>query len=190
MKFNGTNWVNVGNPGFSAGEAYYESLVFGPSGEPYVAYMDSLNSYEATLMKFDGNNWVSVGHPGFSAGNAGWTSLAFGPSGTPYVGYTDGANSWKTTVMKYDTVFVGINEKPGSRLSIYPNPATDNITIELTVPVKESSLVIVDTQGQEFISRQITGPRTQLYISNLPGGVYFVRLTNDGTVEVGKIIKN
>ena len=38
MKFDGTNWVNVGNAGFSAGEADYISLAFSPSGQPYVAY--------------------------------------------------------------------------------------------------------------------------------------------------------
>jgi len=30
----------------------------------------------------------------------------------------------------------------------------------------------------------------QIDISNLPSGVYFVRLTNDNTVAVGKIIKD
>ena len=44
MKFDGTNWVNVGNVGFSAGEADYTSLAFSPSGQPYVAYEDYANS--------------------------------------------------------------------------------------------------------------------------------------------------
>ena len=43
MKFDGTNWVNVGSAGFSAGESEYESLAFSPSGQPYVAYQDYLN---------------------------------------------------------------------------------------------------------------------------------------------------
>ncbi len=39
------------------------------------------------------------------------------------------------------------------------------------------------------MTRQITGLKTQLDISNLPSVVYFVLLTNARTVEMGKIIK-
>jgi hypothetical protein len=51
------------------------------------------------------------------------------------------------------------------------------------------NLTIVDIEGQELITRQITEPKTQIDISNLPSGVYFVRLINDKTVEVGKFVK-
>jgi hypothetical protein len=44
-------------------------------------------------------------------------------------------------------------------------------------------------EGQQLITRQLTEPKTQIDISNLPSGVYFVRVTNDKTVEVGKITK-
>jgi len=44
MKFDGNNWVNVGSPGFSAGQADYISLAIDGSGTPYVAYSDYANS--------------------------------------------------------------------------------------------------------------------------------------------------
>ena len=190
MKFDGTNWVYVGSEGFSAGMAHFTSLAFSPSdGGPYVAYEDMANSYKATVMRFNGNNWVNVGNAGFSADTVAFTSLAFNPSGQPYVAYSDGANSQKATVMKYDSVMVGINELQESMLSIYPNPSTDKITIELSGSVKESYLAIVNTEGQQLLTRQITDPKTQIDISNLPNGVYFVRLTNDKSVEVRKFVK-
>ena len=41
MKFNGTNWVDVGNAGFSAGNTLNESLAFNPiDSMPYVAFSD------------------------------------------------------------------------------------------------------------------------------------------------------
>lgn len=95
-------WQNVGTAGFSAGSMDMPSLKFSPSGEPYVAYQDSVNSYKATVMKFDGTNWVNVGTAGFSAGSIGGPSLAFSPNGEPYVAYQDNANSYKATVMKFD----------------------------------------------------------------------------------------
>jgi hypothetical protein len=75
-------------------------------------------------------------------------------------------------------------------IGVYPNPATDYITVELSGIVKETNLSIVNIEGQEFISRQISQPKTIIDISSMPSGVYFVRVTNEKTVEVGKIIKN
>ena len=104
MKFNGTNWVNVGNAGFSTESPWCVDLVFSPSGEPYVAYVDAGPPYKATVMKFDGTNWVNVGNAQFSAGEVYIISLAFSPSGEPYVAYSYvyAAYSNKATVMKFN----------------------------------------------------------------------------------------
>jgi hypothetical protein len=190
MKFNGANWVNVGNAGYSAGQAGYTSLAFNPSNSlPYVAYEDCGNSCKATVMKFDGTSWINVGSAGFSVGETNNTSLAFSPSGEPYVAYQDWGNSYKATVMKYDSVYVGINEPQESKLLLYPNPATDKITIKLSGMTQGGNLTIVDIEGQQLITRQITEPKTHVDINSLPSGVYFVRVTNEKTVEVGKFVK-
>ena len=192
MKFDGTNWVNVGNAGFSAGAVQFIIIAFSPSdGQPYVAYCDFGNFYKATVMTFNGNSWVDVGNAGFSEGMADNTSLAFSPDGQLYVAYNDYQFSpeGKATVMKYDSVFVGINEIMDSRLSIYPNPATDKITIEITEGQAPSQLSMINLNGEEVLTRSLIKPKTQIDISTLPGGVYFVRLTNDKIVEVGKFVK-
>jgi len=189
MKFDGCIWINVGSAGFSAEEAFYTSLAFNPSGQPYVAFYDLGDSGKETVMKFDGTNWVNVGNAGFSAGETDYTSLAFSPSGKPYVTYGDFHYGGKTTVMKYDSVMVGINEQQETRLSLYPNPATDKITIEASSEPTKSQLTISSISGQALITHQITEPKTQLDISDLPRGVYFVRVTDDRAVSVGKFIK-
>jgi hypothetical protein len=135
-------------------------------------------------------NWVYVGSPtGFSAGNTTYISLAFSPFGQPYVAYLDYANSHKATVMKFDSVFVGINEPQASKFSVYPNPAMDKITVETPEAVKGTYLEIVNIESQQLITRQITKPKTQIDISTLLSGVYFVWVMGEKTVEVGKFIK-
>jgi Secretion system C-terminal sorting domain len=190
MTFDGTNWVNVGNAGFSIGWAFSTSLAFNPSdGQPYVAFGDAGNSAKASLMKFDGTDWVYVGSAGFSAGMTTYTNLTFSPSGVPYIVYSDNANLLKTTVMKYDDTGVGINELQASGLLLYPNPASDNITIEtFSTPVK-SQLSVLDVGGRQIITCQFTEPKMKIDISTLPSGIYFVRLTDDRSVAVGKIVK-
>jgi len=102
MKYNGSNWVNVGNTCFSAGSTIWNSIALDSSGTPYVAYVDMAYNNKVTVMKYNGTSWIPVGSPGFSAAGAGNTSLAIDGSGTLYVVYRDSANSNKATVMKYD----------------------------------------------------------------------------------------
>lgn len=105
MKFDGSNWVNVGNPGFSAGFTWQESLAFSPSGEPYVGYIDYADSSKTSVMKYNGTSWVYVGVQGFSnsAGYIDSEGLAFSPTnGQAYVAYEDTLNSGKATVMTFN----------------------------------------------------------------------------------------
>ena len=74
MKFDGTNWLIVGNAGFSPDMVAYISLAFSPAGEPYVAYEDHANSEKASVIKFDGTNWINAGIAGFTAGAAYYIS--------------------------------------------------------------------------------------------------------------------
>jgi hypothetical protein len=74
-------------------------------------------------------------------------------------------------------------------MNVYPNPASDFITVDASLIQTKCQLSILNLSGQELIARQITEPKTQIDISSLPSGVYFVRLTSDKTVSTGKFIK-
>ncbi|MFA6925007.1 MAG: T9SS type A sorting domain-containing protein [Bacteroidales bacterium] len=76
-----------------------------------------------------------------------------------------------------------------SELNIFPNPVKDNLTIEILQTKKESILTICNVDGQELIRQQIKNSKTQIDISNLTNGIYFVKLITDKTVEIRKIIK-
>jgi hypothetical protein len=101
MKFNGTSWVSVGNPGFSAGESMYHSLAFAPDGTVTVAYRDWGNEARATVMQYRNGTWETSGSVGFSAGGVMFNSLTFALDGTPFVAFMDEANDSKATVMQY-----------------------------------------------------------------------------------------
>jgi hypothetical protein len=113
-RFDGVNWVSVGNQDFTPGPVSFTSIKIGPDNLPYVAFRDVNQNYSASVMKFDGNNWVYVGTPGFSpqapASGAGRTKLAIDKTGTVYVAFLDLSNNWRASVMKYNGtswVFVG-----------------------------------------------------------------------------------
>ena len=105
------------------------------------------------------------------------------------MGYAVGASG---TILK-TTNGGGLHvEETGSKapeLLICPNPSADFITIESPVPLAHGIISIVNFRGQEYITCPVTNPKTHLDISNLSPGVYFVRLTGDKTVQVGKFVK-
>lgn len=113
MKYDGSNWVYVGNQGFSNGYSSGESMAFSPSGEPYVAYIDWADSSKTSVMKYNGTSWVYVGTRGCSK-SAGWIDsegLAFSPTnGQPYIAFEDTAVGMKASVMTFngtDWIYVG-----------------------------------------------------------------------------------
>ncbi|HOW31299.1 MAG TPA: T9SS type A sorting domain-containing protein, partial [Bacteroidales bacterium] len=73
-------------------------------------------------------------------------------------------------------------------LLVVPNPASSVITVGSPCP--DGSLVsIFNASGEEMISTKSDENTTSINISTLPPGLYFVRLSNDKTVEVGKFVK-
>jgi photosystem II stability/assembly factor-like uncharacterized protein len=91
-----------------------------------------------------------------------------------------------------DAIPVGIDKKQQiSSLKIYPNPATDLISIEL--PESGSNMngtvSIYRMSGQELIQQQVQDSRTEINVSSLPKGIYFVRLVNNEKIDYGKFVK-
>ena len=96
-------------------------------------------------------------------------------------------------IYRYEANFIittGIDDIQATNigLSVFPNPANDKITIEISGETKAGSVAILNMEGQELIKQKISDRKTLIDIRNLLSGVYFVRLTNDRTVEVAKII--
>jgi hypothetical protein len=84
----------------------------------------------------------------------------------------------------------GVNElrNESGELRVYPNPANDMIIIETSRVFKENTLSIYNIDGQKLLDKQIYSLKTQINISKLSPGVYFVKLISDEGVEVKKLI--
>jgi hypothetical protein len=74
-------------------------------------------------------------------------------------------------------------------LSIYPNPSSTQINIEAANTTCKFQFSIFNLNWQKLIQGQITEPRTVIDIGMLPGGMYFVRITTERSVMVGKFVK-
>ena len=73
--------------------------------------------------------------------------------------------------------------------NLYPNPAHNKITIESSVLTGNTNLSIITVCGKNVLERNLTETENQIDISALPRGVYFVRLQDEKTMKVEKMIK-
>ncbi len=76
---------------------------------------------------------------------------------------------------------------------IYPNPAKEQITIDLsnTTNVNSWSYKIVNTLGQEIVNGQISSQQNIVQLSNIKGqGIYFVKIydSSNNLMDTKKII--
>lgn len=74
-------------------------------------------------------------------------------------------------------------------IKIYPNPASNQITVITPSIEKESNLVIYNINGQELIKQRIKNNITKIDITHLMSGIYFVKLISNKNIDVRKIIK-
>jgi hypothetical protein len=86
--------------------------------------------------------------------------------------------------------FLGINKLPaqGSLVTIYPVPAKNVLTVE-TPHFTGSYITISTLSGQQIISQPLTQKVTQVNISNLAKGIYFLKFTAALIVNVQKFVK-
>lgn len=109
MRFNGTNWVDVGNPGVGvfSGSGNFPVIAVSDKGVPFVLYSDENDNSMLTVKTFSGGNWVDAGRGRFGAG--GYPSLAM-KGEIPYVCFPDDSKGGKLTVMAqsgFDWVPIG-----------------------------------------------------------------------------------
>ena len=93
----------------------------------------------------------------------------------------------------YEISSVGIKETAlNISLSIFPNPTSDFLTIKVEDYNNEAlSYSLLDEQGKLVLNEQITNQDTQVAMSTLARGAYFINvLQANKKIQTFKIIKN
>jgi hypothetical protein len=76
------------------------------------------------------------------------------------------------------------------KLFIFPNPSSTQITLELPgTPQKNALLTIYSINSQQMLTSKITEQKTVVDVSGLRNGIYFLKVADDRTMMVGKMVK-
>lgn len=82
------------------------------------------------------------------------------------------------------------NLQPAGAVSIFPNPATDNLIITFTTPANKAMVRVLNIAGQ--IVKEIngvSGSSLSIDIINLPAGIYSIETTNEKDVLHSRFVK-
>ncbi len=93
----------------------------------------------------------------------------------------------------YEIYSVGIKETAlNISLSIFPNPTSDFLTLKVEDYNNETLFFyLLDEQGKLILSEQIKNQNTQLSMSTLARGSYFINiLQTNKKIQTFKVIKN
>ena len=72
-----------------------------------------------------------------------------------------------------------------------PNPATDALSISFnTTENATTKVAIMNMLGQEVLSAKPNTVNTEMNMSDLQSGTYFVKINIDNNIEIFKIIKD
>lgn len=106
--------------------------------------------------------------------------------------FTSGGNRFEIVFGESNTSYENIlNRKNETQLSVYPNPATDVLNINISnVNFKNSKVMVTNVSGQQLINTNMSGAQAQLNIESLSNGVYFVNVSNEeGFNKTVKFVK-
>lgn len=85
---------------------------------------------------------------------------------------------------------IGINDFENPKISVYPNPITDNLFIE-NILNKDSQLQIFDVYGRLVFNQNLIEQNNTISVSNLKRGIYYVEIYNKNnkvfTKKISKI---
>ncbi|MBR4535783.1 MAG: T9SS type A sorting domain-containing protein, partial [Bacteroidales bacterium] len=129
-----------------------------------------------------------------------WNEQTYCQSGD-YVQTFSAANGCDSVVTLHLTISVGINSHNlNISMTVYPNPTSDVINVEFGMDNEQwqpDVLQLFDASGKIVNSVKLSNTyngstrTTQIDLSNLSNGIYFLKATKEGqTMAIRKIVKN
>lgn len=173
-RFDGTNWEILERPLISNNST--SSIFVEENGSVWIGTFNGLNLYRDGEIKQFFSNDGTLYH------NSILTLFQAGDGRLWAATYNDGVFVMDLTTSIRENTW-------GPSFEMYPNPATDHLTLEITEPAH--SMQIMNSNGKELLSNDVYGEsRVDIRISDIPTGLYHLRITyKNGKQATDKFIK-
>ncbi len=131
-----------------------------------------------------GNQWYVNGSPIGGATNDTYTPVS---GGSYTVVYTDSNGCSATSAPFISTI--GISNEPSIHFTIYPNPATEKVTIDAGTIIK-ATVKLMDLSGRVVMVSKMNQSLLQLDLSQFSDGVYLLKIEYGDKLMTKKLIKH
>lgn len=98
------------------------------------------------------------------------------------------ANSISTLSTISDASVVDVEKKSEYEIKAYPNPAANNVLVEVPEGFEPSSLKVIDPLGKPIVQRKINGSRFEVDTRSWPKGTYIFQITTSGDTVTRRVV--
>lgn len=159
-------------------DGYVTCTVENPSGATYVLFF-SAPSMDATI-----DELVLIDYFDNQCAPSNSTTVPVVAGG---IGFTFVVNTGGITDVTFDCEFLGVEDNQIAGFNYYPNPATEMINLSALDNI--DNVILYNVLGQKVIDLNVDAVSTQLNVSNLSTGAYFMKVSVNGILGTYKIIK-
>ncbi len=142
-----------------------------------------------TIVHYEAENPAGLNYSWAPTGGTGGSALVTPNSDVTYTVTVDDGVCEGTGDVSV-SMALGIEDDLAAGIAVYPNPATDNITLQAEQPLNVEHIVLMDLSGKAVYQLVPSGTFTTatIPVSQLATGMYLLQLNIDGQLTNRKVV--
>ena len=153
------------------------------ASQDWTLVSNTVSGSNRTIVATRANNTGDSDDHIFSA-SAGSLSVIYAKGSSTSYAY-HGGNRGFTTL----SVTLGIPENKLLSFEMYPNPASDVLTVQLPTGTEKAEVSVFDYTGRLVSSKTISSNDSTLDVQNISKGIYIIRVATNSKIGVQRFIK-
>ena len=153
------------------------------ASQDWTLVSNTLSGSNRTIVATRANNTGDSDDHIFSASAGSLLVIYAKGSSTSYAYH--GGNRGFTTL----SVTLGIPENKLLSFEMYPNPASDVLTVQLPTGTEKAEVSVFDYTGRLVSSKTISSNDSTLDVQNISKGIYIIRVATNSKIGVQRFIK-
>ena len=154
------------------------------ASQDWTLVSNTVSGSNRTIVATRANNTGDSDDHIFSA-SAGSLSVIYAKGNSTSYAYHGGANRGFTTL----SVTLGIPENKLLSFEMYPNPASDVLTVQLPTGTEKAEVSVFDYTGRLVSSKTISSNDSTLDVQNISKGIYIIRVATNSKIGVQRFVK-
>jgi aminopeptidase N len=147
---------------------------------------DASNTSNTTLVMYDRGDSIFIAGTGIGAGVAGNTinfTLPFAPATVTFdPNNVTMATGTATKINSFVPPLAAASKISYTNTEVYPNPASNEITVARNVANTSSSVIITDINGKIVLKKVIVSVTEKINIQHLLNGTYILQVAENGAI--------